>query len=83
MFQMLGVFAEFERSMIRERVVAGIARARSQGNRYRVGKHVAHLPDSDSKFTRNLSSKSANTVHENFGSHTYRIAAQLRSGARA
>lgn len=31
MFQMLGVFAEFERSMIRERVKAGQARARSQG----------------------------------------------------
>jgi DNA invertase Pin-like site-specific DNA recombinase len=31
MFQMLGVFAEFERSMIRERVKAGIARAKAQG----------------------------------------------------
>jgi DNA invertase Pin-like site-specific DNA recombinase len=31
MFQMLGVFAEFERSMIKERVHAGLARARAQG----------------------------------------------------
>lgn len=31
MFQMLGVFSEFERAMIRERVLAGLARARSQG----------------------------------------------------
>lgn len=31
MFQMLGVFAEFERALIRERVLAGLARARSQG----------------------------------------------------
>jgi DNA invertase Pin-like site-specific DNA recombinase len=31
MFQMLGVFAEFERSMIQERVRAGLARARAQG----------------------------------------------------
>lgn len=31
MFQMCGVFAEFERSMIRERVNAGLARARSKG----------------------------------------------------
>ena len=31
MFQMVGVFAEFERSMIRERVNAGLARARSKG----------------------------------------------------
>jgi DNA invertase Pin-like site-specific DNA recombinase len=28
MFQMMGVFAEFERAMIRERVMAGLARAR-------------------------------------------------------
>ncbi|UEM23100.1 recombinase family protein [Skermanella mucosa] len=33
MFQLLGVFAEFERSMIRERVMAGLDRARSQGRR--------------------------------------------------
>jgi DNA invertase Pin-like site-specific DNA recombinase len=31
MFQMMGVFAEFERSMIRERVNAGIARAKAGG----------------------------------------------------
>jgi len=33
MFQMLGVFAEFERAMIQERVKAGLARARAQGKR--------------------------------------------------
>jgi DNA invertase Pin-like site-specific DNA recombinase len=33
MFQMLGVFAEFERAMIRERVMAGLARARAKGTR--------------------------------------------------
>jgi DNA invertase Pin-like site-specific DNA recombinase len=31
MFQMMGVFAEFERAMIRERVMAGLARARQAG----------------------------------------------------
>ena len=31
MFQMAGVFAEFERSMIQERVRAGLERAREQG----------------------------------------------------
>jgi DNA invertase Pin-like site-specific DNA recombinase len=31
MFQMLGVFSEFERAMIQERVRAGLARARSEG----------------------------------------------------
>jgi DNA invertase Pin-like site-specific DNA recombinase len=33
MFQMMGVFAEFERAMIRERVRAGLARARASGVR--------------------------------------------------
>ena len=31
MFQMMGVFAEFERSMIHEHVMAGLARARAEG----------------------------------------------------
>jgi DNA invertase Pin-like site-specific DNA recombinase len=31
MFQMMGVFAEFERAILRERVRAGLARARSEG----------------------------------------------------
>jgi DNA invertase Pin-like site-specific DNA recombinase len=31
MFQMCGVFAEFERGMIRERVNAGLARAKERG----------------------------------------------------
>jgi DNA invertase Pin-like site-specific DNA recombinase len=33
MFQMLGVFAEFERAMIQSRVKAGLARARANGKR--------------------------------------------------
>jgi DNA invertase Pin-like site-specific DNA recombinase len=33
MFQMLGVFAEFERSMIRDRVVAGLVRAKAKGTK--------------------------------------------------
>ena len=33
MFQMCGVFAEFERSMIQERVKAGIQRAKAQGKK--------------------------------------------------
>jgi DNA invertase Pin-like site-specific DNA recombinase len=38
MFQVIGVFAEFERSMIQERVRAGMARAR------RAGKHLGRPP---------------------------------------
>src|SRR5260370_14029217 len=33
MFQMLGVFAEFERGVIKERINAGLARAREKGVR--------------------------------------------------
>ena len=33
MFQMLGVFAEFERAMIKERVRAGLARAKAAGTK--------------------------------------------------
>jgi len=33
MFQMLGVFAEFERVMIKERINAGLSRARAQGKK--------------------------------------------------
>ena len=33
LFQMLGVFSEFERAMIRERVVSGLNRARAEGKR--------------------------------------------------
>lgn len=43
LFQMMGVFAEFERTMIQERVLAGLARARAQGKilgRPKVGSDV-------------------------------------------
>ncbi len=33
MFQMMGVFAEFERAMIQERVKSGLSRARATGKR--------------------------------------------------
>lgn len=33
MFQVMGVFAEFERAIIRERILAGLARARAEGRR--------------------------------------------------
>jgi len=45
MFQMLGVFAEFERSMIRERVLAGMARARISGTKS--GRAIGRPPVTD------------------------------------
>ena len=50
MFQMLGVFAEFERAMIVERVNAGLARARAQGKR--LGR--PSLPSNKEDFVRQL-----------------------------
>ena len=43
MFQVMGVFAEFERAMIQERIKAGLARARAEGKRLgrpRIGKDI-------------------------------------------
>ena len=45
MFQMMGVFAEFERAMIRERVMAGLARAREEGTK--LGRR--RIEDADAK----------------------------------
>ena len=45
MFQMLGLFAEFERGMIRERVRAGIARARISGTKS--GRAIGRPPVAD------------------------------------
>ena len=54
MFQMVGVFAEFERSMIQERVKAGIAVARGKGQKWgrpstkkSIVRKVAKLLDTD------------------------------------
>ena len=42
MFRMMGVFAEFERAMIRERTTAGLAAARAEG---RIGGRRKKLDD--------------------------------------
>lgn len=58
MFGMLGVFAEFERSMIQERVKAGLARARAQG------KHLGRP-----KVAAELEAKVAASLGEGLGIH--------------
>ena len=47
LFQMMGVFAEFERAMIRERVQAGLARAKKHGTKS--GKPVGRPKVNDKK----------------------------------
>jgi DNA invertase Pin-like site-specific DNA recombinase len=69
MFQMMGVFAEFERSMIRERVNAGIARAKA------AGKHCGR-PFIDTKLEGRI--RHALAVHGRPGLH--KIAKQFGVG---
>ena len=52
MFQICGAFAEFERSMIRQRIHAGLGRARAQGKRLgrpKVPSAVERKPDAISR----------------------------------
>jgi len=55
MFQMMGVFAEFERTMIVERVKAGLARARAQGKR--LGRPSAMTPTKERRVRAMLAKK--------------------------
>ena len=70
MYQMLGVFVEFERAMIRERVMAGLARARKEGTR--LGRK--RLEDTDPKKTARILAMRAR------GAGVRRIASELGAG---
>jgi DNA invertase Pin-like site-specific DNA recombinase len=82
LFQITGAFAEFERSMIRQRVNAGLARARAQGKR--LGRPM--LPaDKEADVRRLLSSgtgivKTARTVGVGV-SAVQRIKGEMAAGA--
>jgi DNA invertase Pin-like site-specific DNA recombinase len=58
MFQMMGVFAEFERAMIQERVRAGLARARAASDSPRAGR-TDQKGSSDSWKTRRAQDRRA------------------------
>jgi len=70
MFQMMGVFAEFERAMIRERVLAGLARAKEQGTR--LGRR--RIEDTDAPRAKAIRAALAN------GKGVRRIARDFRVG---
>ena len=78
LFQMMGVFAEFERAMIRERVKAGLARAREQG---RIGGRPRIATDKERAIRRALKSgKGIGKVAREIGVGTsvvQRIAAEV------
>jgi DNA invertase Pin-like site-specific DNA recombinase len=67
MFQMLGVFAEFERAMIRERVNAGLSRAKA------AGKILGRPQVSEEKKARIIELKAQ-------GKGIRKIAAELKTG---
>ena len=54
-FQMMGVFAEFERAIIQERVRAGLARARAEGKR--LGRPSALTREKERQIRKLLSQK--------------------------
>jgi putative DNA-invertase from lambdoid prophage Rac len=56
---MLAVFAEFEREILRERVQAGIAQARTRGQRHGRPPTVAHHADTVRQLSATGPSKSA------------------------
>jgi DNA invertase Pin-like site-specific DNA recombinase len=56
LFQMMGVFAEFERAMIRERVKSGLERAKAQGKT--LGRRLIHT-DKESAIRTDLRSGKA------------------------
>ena len=72
MFQMMGVFAEFERAMIVERVKAGLARARREGKQ--LGRKP--LERTDPKKTARILAMRAKSIG------IRRIAAELGVGVR-
>ena len=84
MFQMLGVFSEFEAAMIRDRVRTGVARAKRKGTKS--GKHIGRTRlshDQEAAAQKLLLGgmgilKVARTLEIGTGTRS-RIAAQLRS----
>ena len=63
MFQMCGVFAEFERSMIVERVNAGLARAKASGVKLGRGNRKDHRRSADEKGGMSLVSEVSWLTH--------------------
>ena len=86
--QMLGSFAEFERSMVRERTRVGLAAARERGTK--VGRPAKLSPDQQQEIIRTVrdGSKTAADAARLFGLHRLSItrllarAVEVELGAR-
>ena len=68
MMQMLGSFAEFERSMVRERTRAGLAAARDRG--VKVGRPAKLTPHQQQEIIRTVREGSKTHLLFNFGAET-------------
>jgi DNA invertase Pin-like site-specific DNA recombinase len=80
MFQMMGVFAEFGRAMIQERVRAGLARAKSEGKRLGRPKIDEMMEDAIRKALRRKNRPGILKIAKEFGvgtSTVQRIAEEL------
>jgi DNA invertase Pin-like site-specific DNA recombinase len=80
MFQMMGVFAEFERAMIQERVRAGLARAKAEGTRLGRPKIDAKTEDAIRKALRRKDRPGILKIAKELGvgtSTVQRIAAEM------
>src|SRR3981189_2800728 len=67
MFQMMGVFAEFERSIIQERVRAGLARAKSEGKQLGRPRLDAALEKQIREALQRLERPGVRVIAEQFG----------------
>ncbi len=85
LFQMLGVFSEFERSIIRERVLAGMRRAKEKGTKTgkAIGRPTVTTPQTQVKIAQAYAKeKSLRAVAKQFGVgvETVRRSLQTKKG---
>jgi DNA invertase Pin-like site-specific DNA recombinase len=78
LFQMCAVFAEFERSMIQERVRAGLARARAQGRK--LGRPRASAETTDAVRAMRATGKGMLSIARHLGIGTATVQRIVRAG---
>jgi len=86
MFQMMGVFAEFERAIIQERVRAGLARARSEGKQLGRPRIARELEERISKALATPGRPGVRVIAKRFGvdpGTVQRISRPFEGGASA
>jgi DNA invertase Pin-like site-specific DNA recombinase len=80
LFQMMGVFAEFERAMIRERVCAGLDKARAKGKR--LGRPKVNSSIEDAIRERRATGKGQLAIARDLGVGVSTVRRVLGVGAR-